>query len=130
MLSSSIPIQDDRDATVTLRLSSLPVALQTLNVSASSQIYLQNTGFYERQKSDPGYFMPPEATIAAASKARQTADVLEGISGVTMEVAGGSRGVRVPTFSGRSGIGCDNGPRIYLDNHLLNPQNDAFDVNT
>jgi hypothetical protein len=128
-LSISIPVQDNRDATVTLRLSSLPVALQALNISATSQIYLQNIGFYERQKSDPGLFISPDETVAAASKARQTADVLDGISGVTMLTAGGSSGVRVPTFSARSGIGCDNGPRIYLDNHLMNPGNDAFDVN-
>lgn len=130
LLSISIPIEGNRDATITLRLSSLPVALQALNISATSQIYLQNIGFYERQKSDPGLFMSPDETLAAASKAQQTADVLDGISGVTMLTAGGSRGVRVPTFSGRSGIGCDNGPRIYLDNHLLNPGNDQFDVNT
>jgi hypothetical protein len=129
-LSRAVPIDASRDATVTLLLVSLPVALEPISVSASSQIYLQNSGFYERKRTDPGYFMDPDAMIAAASKALQTADVLAGIPGITMLSGGGSRGIRIPQFSARPGFGCDNGPRIFLDNHLMNPQNDPIDVNT
>jgi hypothetical protein len=129
-LSRAVPIDASRDATVTLLLISLPVALEPIAISASSQIYLQNSGFYERKRTEPGYYMDPDMMIAAASKALQTADVLAGIPGVTMLSGGGSRGIRIPTFSARPGFGCDNGPRIFLDNHLMNPQNDPIDVNT
>jgi len=129
-LSSSVPIDAARDATVTLLLSSLPVALEPIKISASSQTYLENTGFYQRKTSDPGFFMLPDAVAKAASKAQQTGDVLDGIPGVTLVTGGGSRGIRIPQFTSRSGLGCDNGPRIYLDNHLMNPGSDPFDVNT
>jgi hypothetical protein len=129
-LSIALPIDAARDATITLQISSLPVALEAISISASSQIYLQNTGFYERRLSDPGYFILPDQVISAASKSTQTADVLDGIPGVTLLSGGGSRGVRVPQFTARSGTGCDNGPRIYLDGHLMNQGSDPFDVNT
>lgn len=130
LLTIPVPIDTTSEATVTLRLSSLPVALEPIAVTATSQIYLQNTGFYERKTSESGFYLEPDAVIAAASKAGQTADVLDGIPGVTLVSAGGSRGIRIPQFSARSGLGCDNGPRIYLDNHLMNPGSDAIDVNT
>jgi hypothetical protein len=129
-LSRAVPIDASRDATVTVLLISLPVALEPIAVTASSQIYLQNSGFYERKQSNSGYYMDPDRMLAAASKAQQTADVLAGIPGVTMVVGGGSRGIRIPQFTARPGFGCDNGPRIILDNHLMNPQNDPIDVNT
>jgi hypothetical protein len=129
-LSKSVPIDASRDATVTLRLFSLPVAVQGLHITASSELYLEHSGFYQRKQSDPGYFMDPDAMIAAASKADQTADVLEGIPGVTFVSGGGSRGVRIPQLTARPGFGCDNGPKIFLDNHLLNPENDPIDLNT
>jgi hypothetical protein len=130
MLSIALPIEADRDATITLQMVSLPVALEPISISASSQIYLQNSGFYERRRSDPGFFMFPDAVLQATTKSTQTADVLDGIPGVTLLAGGGSRGIRVPQFTARSGLGCDNGPRIYLDNHLMNPGSDPFDVNT
>jgi len=129
-LSRAVPIDASRDATITVMLSSLPVALEPLSVTASSQIYLQNSGFYERKRSDPGYFVVPQNMLKAASKAQQTADLLDAIPGITMLSGGGSRGIRIPQFTARQGTGCENGPRIFLDNHLLNPQNDPFDVNT
>ncbi|MBI4502405.1 MAG: carboxypeptidase regulatory-like domain-containing protein [Gemmatimonadetes bacterium] len=117
-----------RDTTVSARLLALAVTISPVIVSASTQTYLTNAGFVERKKTESGYFLDPIEVDKRSTKAKQTADLLDGIPGVTLLVAGGSWGIRVPALTRQ--MGCDMGPRIYVDGNLMNPFGTTFDVNT
>jgi hypothetical protein len=118
-----------RDTSIHVRLPPLAVELRAVEVvSAESSEFLRNIGYYERKRSSTGYFMDPDAVTRAATKARQTADVLDGIPGVTVRATGGSWGVRVPLLTRQ--MGCDAGPRIYLDNMQVNAGGQVFDLNS
>src|SRR5947209_6379928 len=106
LLSTPVAVAASRDTVVPVLLVPLAIGLAPVTVSASAEAFLRNSGFYERKQSDPGYFMMPDAVARVALKARQTADIFDGIPGVTLAVAGGSRGVRLPVFTGRSAMSC------------------------
>ncbi len=63
-----------------------------------------------------------------AYRERQTADVLDRIPGVTIVLEGGSWGFRVPKLTRQ--MGCEPGPRVYLDGLIMNSGGTPFDVNT
>ena len=117
-----------RDTTVNFRMFALAAPVSSIEITASTLNYLQLVGFNERRKTEPGFFLDPKEVTKRASKATQTADLLDGIPGVTLLVGGGSWGLRVPVLTRQ--MGCDMGPRIYLDGNLVNSFQTMFDVNT
>jgi hypothetical protein len=127
--SVPITVSSGRNVFVAIYLVPLAVKLPPIAISGTSEQFLRMVGFYDRTQSDPGFFMPPDAVAKVAPKARQTADIFDGIPGVALSVGGGSMGVRIPVFTGRSAMGCFE-PRFFLDGQLMNPGAINFDVNS
>ncbi|MSR07279.1 MAG: hypothetical protein EXR93_09480 [Gemmatimonadetes bacterium] len=139
--TDALPLAASTDTTLSFRIAPRPVTLSGVVVSAArGNQFLENSGFYRRQKETTGKFLDPIRVDLLASKAKQTADILDGIPGVTLVSAGGSWGIRQPVLTRQMGcagtlVGDDENtptqwPRIYLDALLMNMGEQAFDLNT
>ena len=140
--SGRVALAAGSDETLDVKLAPRAVPLAGVSVSAvRGSVFLEGVGYYRRKKETTGYFLDPDKVDRLASKARQTADVLDGIPGVTIRSYRGSVGLRVPVLTrqlGCAGTGTDSEdgpgpttwPRIYVDGMLMNQGDLGFDVNT
>jgi len=126
--SQLLTLAPARDATLNARLVPLAVELEpVVVVRLEEDRFLRQVGFYQRRRSGTGFYADPAYLAKVAPKARQTADVLDGIPGVTIVVGGGSWGVRMPRLTRQ--MDCDKmGPRIFLDGNNMTPGGTAFDI--
>ncbi len=134
LLSDLVELQAGAEMTLNPQLTTRAYTMAPVRVTAPRDIsFLENAGYFRRKQETTGFFLDPDKVAVLASKARQTADVLEGIPGVTLLVAGGSWGVRVPVLTRQ--LGCagtgdrSQWPRIYLDGVLVNTNEQQMDVN-
>jgi hypothetical protein len=140
MESELVRLGPTTDAALDVRL--VPRALIMPGVTVMAQrgsAFLETVGYYRRKQETTGTFLDPDKVDRLATKAKQTADLLDGIPGVTIRSYRGSWGVRVPVLTRQLGCaGTQVGdeaytitawPRIYVDGMLMNVGNEGFDIN-
>ncbi len=91
-----------------------PITVRTVRVIR----YLENAGFYQRQRSRPGVFLGPSEIEERMYRASRVTDLLYGIPGLTvLSAPGGSFGTTVRLRGIASMHGCP-APQIYVDGRL------------
>jgi len=143
MESDLVGLGASTDAALEVRL--VPRALIMPGVTVSAQrgsAFLETVGYYRRKQETTGYFLDPDRVDKLATKAKQTADLVDGIPGVTIRSYRGSWGVRVPVLTrqlgcagtevevGENAFSPTSWPRIYVDGMLMNLGVQGFDLNT
>jgi hypothetical protein len=118
--SAAVEVRQDDDLTFVFHLSRAAIRLHPIEVSARAmRQYLDRAGFYERQRSDFGHFITPEA-IEKRRAARIT-DLLLSVPGVNLaRMTTGSAGALFVQLRG-SNIS-DGGvcrPRVFVDGILF-----------
>lgn len=142
MESDLVGLGPSTDAALDVRLSPRAFALPGVTVSAQrGSLFLESVGYYRRKQETTGYFLDPDKVDQLATKAKQTADVVDGIPGVTIRSYRGSAGLRVPVLTRQMGcagteveladgsLSPTQWPRIYVDGTLMNMGNQGFDLN-
>jgi hypothetical protein len=136
-VSGPVTVEPGDDWNSVFRLRRLPVMLDPVVVSARvTRRYLDQAGFYERQRTNFGHFMSPEDI--QKRHATTVTDLLTALPGVAVGLTqtGGSVGVRAVELRGsdnaRGGV-CR--PRVFVDGLMYargdsRPRrlNDAIDV--
>lgn len=141
--SKPVTLTASTDTTIAVRLAPRPVTLAPVNVSGvRGNAFLEAAGYFRRKQETTGTFLDPDKVEQLATKAKQTADVLDGIPGVTIRSYGGSWALRQPVLTRQMGcagtiVEMADGtnsptqwPRIYLDGMPMNLGNQGFDLNT
>ena len=91
-----------------------PITVRTVRVIR----YLENAGFYERQKSQRGFFLGPAEIEERMYRATRVTDLLHGIPGLTvLRAPAGQFGSTVRLRGIASLRGC-RAPKIYVDGLL------------
>ncbi|HZD04759.1 MAG TPA: TonB-dependent receptor [Longimicrobiales bacterium] len=118
-VAGPLEVADGDDLDSVFRLRRRPILLDPLEVSvAALRRHLERAGFYERQRSDFGYFMTPEDI--ERQEAPRLTDLLLRVPGVKLISMGtGSAGARYVTLRGSNlsqGGVCR--PRVFVDGIL------------
>ena len=115
-VSGALELEAGKELTTVVELRVVPVQLDPITARAAAvRRQLEYSGFFERQRSNFGHFLTPEA-IENRQAARIT-DLLSAIPGVQLVVGGnGSAG---PTHVGLRGSSITDGalcrPRVFVD---------------
>jgi hypothetical protein len=115
-VSGALKLEAGKELTTVVELRVVPVQLDPITARAAAvRRQLEYSGFFERQRSNFGHFLTPEA-IENRQAARVT-DLLSAIPGVQLVVGGsGSAG---PTHVGLRGSSVTDGalcrPRVFVD---------------
>ena len=125
-----VEVGADEELTFHFHLRPLPALLTPTQVTArSTQRNLELAGFYERQRSDFGHYLTPEAI--EKRQARRVSDLLLGLPGVHLVSgsSGSAGGMHIQLRAGNLSPGGVCRPRIYLDG-IIFARGDARPVRT
>ncbi|MGH7678314.1 MAG: carboxypeptidase regulatory-like domain-containing protein [Gemmatimonadaceae bacterium] len=115
-VSAAVKLEAGDDWSSVFHLQSMPIRLDPITANAAAiRQHLEFNGFFERQRSNFGHFVTPEA-IERRQAARIT-DLLNTIPGVQLVVAGGGN-VGPAQISLRGSSSTDAAlcrPRVYVD---------------
>lgn len=115
-VSARMRIDAETQSSPVIRLQPMPVVLDPVSAQAAAiRQNLEHNGFFERQRSNFGHFLSPEA-IERRQAARIT-DLLTGIPGVQL-VAGGAGNAGPAQIGLRGSSVTDAGlcrPRVFVD---------------
>ena len=111
-----VVVNADEELTFHFHLRRLPAMLAPTEIVArSTQRNLELAGFYERQRSDFGFYLTPE--VIEKRQAKRVSDLLLGLPGVHLvsSSSGSVGGMHIQLRAGNLSPGGVCRPRIYLD---------------